>query len=333
MTRFLKAIISAVLLTVLACPISVTAAAAAEQASAWSVTSVIGKAQSKAANGDWQTMSTGQHVGVGQQIRTGNEGRVLLSRGDESIIVSANSTFEMQPASSGMMTRVYQTLGTLMFKVHKQPNKHFEVQTPYLVAAVKGTAFTVSIDGNGGAVHVTEGLVEVGNVGGPDKILVRPGNTASVAAKRGSTIQLGVTPKKGTDVQGKQSEGPRIDRDMGAASVDIERSSNGLFKSERNPSANQSASREKGDSVGNGNNGNALGKDKGLGDGLGNGMAVGKDNGTRSGNGNSSNSGAGNSNAGGNGNAIGLGNSNAGGNGNSNAGGNGKGKGKGNGKS
>src|SRR3546814_9404852 len=52
-----------------------------------------------------------------------------------------------------------------------------------------GTTFTVSVDGNGSAVHVTEGLVEVGAFSGPEKLMLHPGQTGSISSKPGSKLQ------------------------------------------------------------------------------------------------------------------------------------------------
>ncbi|MPY74674.1 MAG: hypothetical protein GEU87_10465 [Alphaproteobacteria bacterium] len=145
-----------------------------------------------------------------------------------------------------MLTSVFQKIGTLMFKVHKRPDKHFEVNTPYLVAVVKGTTFTVSVDGNGSAVHVTEGLVEVGAFSGPEKLMLHPGQTGSISSKPGSKLQSGtVTPEKsGTPAKGKekQTRGPGINQTIESASIDIEKASNGLFKNDRSRVRTQVAS-------------------------------------------------------------------------------------------
>lgn len=329
--RIFSKIFFVAVLVLLACQISVVErAAAADGTAAWSVASVSGKAQLRATAQAWQPLAKGQKVAVGQPIRTGDDGRVLLSRGDESVTIAPNSSFEMKPAADGMLTTIFQKVGTLMFRVHKMPNRHFEVKTPYLVAAVKGTHFTVSVDSSGGAVHVTEGLVQVADLNGADKVLVRPGITASVSSQRGSRVQIGETPEKNKDMKGKSSHGARIDRDLGPATVDVAHSSNGLFRSQSNPSAEQTAARGKGnDGDNDGNNGKALGKDNSLANNVGNGLGLANGNGNAGGNGNG--------NAGGNGvangSAGGQGNGNAGGNGNGNgnAGGNGNGRGNGHG--
>ena len=291
------------------CHISITSSMAADGATEWSVASVTGTARFKADTSGWQTLSKGTQVGVGHQIRTESGGSVVLTRNDESVRIGPKSSFEMKPASNGMLTRIFQEVGTLMFKVHKQSSKHFEVQTPHLVAAVKGTTFTVSVDNDGGAVHVVEGLVEVGSLRGSDRILVRPGKTASVGAAGDSKVQIGVTPSKAKKQNGKQSKAPTISRDLGVASVDIQKSSKGLLKSGRNPVANQLANNASNKKSGAAENGLALGL--GNGGGNGGGLALGLGNGGGNGGGLA----LGLGNGGGNGGGLALGLGNGGGNG------------------
>jgi hypothetical protein len=254
------------LVAALFCHISILRPAAADEPGYWSVASVSGSAEIKQPSGAWQPVRQGLHVDVGHKIRTGADGTVVLARQDETVTIGAGSAFEARPAANGMMTSIYQSIGTLLFKVHKRSNPHFEVRTPYLVAVVKGTTFTVNVDAAGGAVHVTEGLVEVANADGADRVFVRPGKTASVAAARGSKVQIGTMPRdaKPGDAKsnnGKQSKAPEIKRDLGAQSVDIERASKGLFADPKGPRKTQSASR--GTAAGSkdnvGGNGKALG--------------------------------------------------------------------------
>jgi FecR protein len=233
MFRSLKAI---TLLLAVVCMAAAPNHAVAGDPSAWLVQSLSGTADLKVPGKDWQRLADGQEIDVGATVRTAKDGRVVLSRDDERVTIAAASSFEIKPASNGMLTRIFQKAGTLMFKVHKLPNKHFEVGTPYLVAVVKGTTFTVSVDANGSAVHVTEGLVEVSSLSGPEKLLLPAGKTGSIGARPGSKLQSGaVTPDKGSDSgksSGKKAKGPAINETIQSAALDIEETSNGLFRND-----------------------------------------------------------------------------------------------------
>ena len=82
----------------------------------------------------------------GDTIRTGRNGRVLLVRGEETILISPNSVIGV-PAEKkdGMSTTILQQAGSILLEVEKRNVKHFEVETPYLAAVVKGTQFRVTV--------------------------------------------------------------------------------------------------------------------------------------------------------------------------------------------
>src|SRR4029079_14328993 len=83
----------------------------------------------------------------GDSIRTGQNGRELLMRGAETILVSPNSAIGIpKERKDGMATTIIHQSGSILLDVEKRNVKHFEVETPYLAAVVKGTQFRVSVD-------------------------------------------------------------------------------------------------------------------------------------------------------------------------------------------
>src|SRR6187402_3703083 len=98
----------------------------------------------------------------GETIRTGRNGRVLLVRGEESIMIAPNSVIGL-PAEKkeGLSTTIIQKAGSILLEVEKKNVRHFEVETPYLAAVVKGTQFRVSVSAKGTSVDVIRGQVEV----------------------------------------------------------------------------------------------------------------------------------------------------------------------------
>jgi hypothetical protein len=104
--------------------------------------------------------------------------------------------------------RVFQSLGTLLYKIKERAADMaaFEVETPYLVAVVKGTVFTVNASKNGTAVHLTEGVVDVQPTLGGTGVTLTPGRTALITAVPGADVTVtgqdagkrsNVTPSKG----------------------------------------------------------------------------------------------------------------------------------------
>jgi hypothetical protein len=156
--------------------------------------------QVRKSSGDvWVTTSVVQQASLtdqaalkpGDTIRTGRNGRVLLVRGEETILVAPNSVIGIPEATqNGMSTTIIQQTGSILLEVEKRNEKHFEVETPYLVAAVKGTQFRVSVNRNDTSVDVLKGVVEVADHKSGQHALVLPGQTAKVSAHGSSGLSL-----------------------------------------------------------------------------------------------------------------------------------------------
>lgn len=156
--------------------------AAAQQRVPWLVAESHGDVTQQTADGALP-VAPGAMLAEGAPVRTGADGTLLLAHGNDRVTVSANSAFAIpvgvDPATGPSLL---QTLGTLLFKVEHTPGRRFEVDTPYLAAVVKGTVFTVSINGSAQLVHVAEGAVEVTASASHDAVLIRPGQTATVSS-------------------------------------------------------------------------------------------------------------------------------------------------------
>jgi hypothetical protein len=79
-------------------------------------------------------------------------------------------------------TTVVEQMGTVAVAADVREVQHFAVETPYLVAVVKGTVFTVTTGRLGSSVKVSRGLVEVTGTGDHHSVLVAAGQTASASA-------------------------------------------------------------------------------------------------------------------------------------------------------
>src|SRR5450631_1439541 len=182
---------------------------------------------SKSSGEVWMTASGAQPVSLGQEeilkpgdtIRTGRNGRVLLVRGEETILISPNSVVGLPTEKKdGLSTTIVQQAGSILLDVEKRNVKHFEVETPYLAAVVKGTQFRVSVDAAGTRIDVIRGQVEVADFRSGQIAQVMPGQVATAFAQgkpglslsgtgsfspieqgrpRASTIQQIMVPKSG----------------------------------------------------------------------------------------------------------------------------------------
>lgn len=155
-------------------------AACAADDGVWSV--------SKASGEVWVATDGAQPVSLNQEetfkpgntIRTGRNGRVLLVRGEETILISPNSVVGL-PAEKkeGLSTTIIQQAGSILLEVEKRNVKHFEVETPYLAAVVKGTQFSVTVGAGSTKVGVVRGQVEVSDFKTGQIAQVMPGQAAT----------------------------------------------------------------------------------------------------------------------------------------------------------
>ncbi len=161
----------------------------------WVVQELKGAAFSRPRAGDdsqWQSLRTGARIEPGSVVRTDGSGRMELTNGIDHIRLSPSSEIELPVQQNGdPVTRVIHWIGTAFFHVGKRPGPQFEVDTPYIVAIVKGTKFTTTVSDAGAAIKVSEGVVGVSATAGGSSIDVTAGGSASVSAAHSDTVTPG----------------------------------------------------------------------------------------------------------------------------------------------
>ncbi len=201
--------------------------ATAGSSGTWTITEMSGRVDIVRTGAAPVALTMGDELRPGDMIETAAGSSAILVRNGESIVVAPNSRMGLPSTNdSGFSTLILQQFGTLLLKVEKQQQRHFEVRTPYLAAVVKGTTFTVNVDAAGAAVHVLEGAVQVANQTGIMS-LVRPGQTAIVSS----------TPGAGLSIKGGPATAPS-QRSDGAQDQD----NSGQGKSAAEPKAAKTAS-------------------------------------------------------------------------------------------
>ncbi len=202
-----------------------------------------------------QLVSTGETLRGGSILSTGMDGRAVLARGEQTIVVGPNSRMSLPAVEEEGMTRILQDLGTLMFKVDKREKQHFRVETPVIAAVVKGTTFTVTAGTNSHAVHVAEGLVEVTPVNSNNAVLVPGGETVQVSVadhtfmqpESGANDDATPAPTKIEPAEGGKRAGlMMIPADIGVEPLDYANLSDGLVRDDApvTPGARGSMMRE-----------------------------------------------------------------------------------------
>ncbi len=153
----------------------------------------------------WITTETVQPVSLGSvselpdgsTLITGEHGRVMLMRGERSMIIGPNSVVMVPPEIMGRTT-VIQRIGEILFDIDKRNVKHFAVETPYLAAVVKGTNFTVLVEPTDAVVSVNKGRVEVKSILTGETVEIGRGQ---IAAVRGLGAKLTVTGSRAGSVE------------------------------------------------------------------------------------------------------------------------------------
>src|SRR5262245_42688897 len=163
-------------------------------AAAWQVSKATGEVWVASSGVQPASLTDQATLKPGDQIRTGRNGRVLLVRGQETILVAPNSAI-MIPAEQkdAASTTILQQAGAIQLQVDKRPERNFEVETPYLVAAVKGTEFKVTVSQGSASVDVSHGSVEVADFKSGQIALVMPGQSAKVTASGAGGLSLSGT--------------------------------------------------------------------------------------------------------------------------------------------
>ncbi len=150
------------------------------QSAAWRVSKSSGEVWVSTSGVQQASLTDDAVLNPGDNIRTGRNGRVLLVRGQEQILISPNSVISLPAAKSPGTTNVLQQSGTILLDVEKRNVPHFEVETPYLAAVVKGTQFRVTVGQGESFVTVLGGQVDVTDFRSGQSALVLPGQMAKV---------------------------------------------------------------------------------------------------------------------------------------------------------
>jgi FecR-like protein len=170
----------------------VASSAFAADDGAWSVKKASGEVWMGSGDVQQASLKTDEMLKPGDTIRTGRNGRVLLVRGEESILIAPNSVIGL-PAEKkeGLSTTITQQAGSILLEVEKKNVKHFEVETPYLAAVVKGTQFRVTVNASGATVDVVRGQVEVSDHRSGQIAMVMPGQHATAFSHGNAGLSLG----------------------------------------------------------------------------------------------------------------------------------------------
>ncbi len=254
--------------TMVSWPAPAGAADASQSTDMWRVLFIAGGAEGRAPSGGgtWVPLAVGSILEPGSEIRTAAAAEVYLGSGEQTVNVEPNSRIELPLPKRAPATRVMQWFGEVIYEIGKGPPGHFEVDTPHLVAVVKGTKFSVTVDERGSAVDVSEGVVHV--TAGRDKengTDVTAGGNAAVSKSKPDNVSVsaGKSANAGATASGSSASSAKSSKESadGSANGTAEGKAKGTADGKANGAANGNGN---GDGKG---NGKGKGNDKGKGNG------------------------------------------------------------------
>jgi hypothetical protein len=145
----------------------------------WAVVKLRGTVQ-QLIDGAWTAVGRGDLIPDERTLRTLSDGHVDLQRGAEVVTLGADTQVMIHDKTDVRYTTVQQDFGSVEVEAQVENVQHFEVETKFLAAVVKGTHFTVTSSELGASVAVARGQVEVESAASKRKTTVTIGQVASV---------------------------------------------------------------------------------------------------------------------------------------------------------
>jgi hypothetical protein len=130
----------------------------------------------------WVVLEPGMAVPDGSWVRTGDTGRLQLSRGDELIQFKPETVASVLTWNERgtLLTHIQQVVGSILFEIETRDTQHTMVETPFLAGLVKGTRFTVVVSEVQASLQVDHGIVEVIDLHRAERVDVRARQSVDV---------------------------------------------------------------------------------------------------------------------------------------------------------
>jgi hypothetical protein len=125
-------------------------------------------------------LSGGAILQLPATIRTGHDGAIELRQGPTTIAAAGSTELEIpqSAAEEGLIERIVQISGNAFYNVGKRERTKLRVETPYLVAVIKGTQFNVAAAQDGTTIALFEGRLEIRAADESDVVDLRAGEIA-----------------------------------------------------------------------------------------------------------------------------------------------------------
>jgi hypothetical protein len=126
------------------------------------------------------SIRVGSKLALPASIRTGGDGTIELRQNRTTVTIAANSALEIPVTglSSGKIDRVIQSSGSVFYRVEPRETQKLRVETPYLVAVIKGTQFNVVVQPVSATVALFEGMLQIDSLDATDTVELSAGQIA-----------------------------------------------------------------------------------------------------------------------------------------------------------
>ena len=115
------------------------------------------------ASGTEFAAKAGSTLELPSTLRTGRDGATDLRQGDTTIGIGPGTelNFPAPAMPDAAVERIVQPLGNAFYDVGPRGNRRLRVETPYLVAVIKGTQFNVAVEPDSSTISLYEGSLDV----------------------------------------------------------------------------------------------------------------------------------------------------------------------------
>lgn len=130
--------------------------------------------------GNAATVSPSSTVLLPARIVTGHDGTLGLTQAGTTISVSSDTDVEIpaEAVDGNLVARLVQHSGNVFYDVAPRDLGKLRVETPFLVAVIKGTQFNVAVEDDGTTISLFEGHLEIRTPDDSDVVELNAGEIA-----------------------------------------------------------------------------------------------------------------------------------------------------------
>jgi hypothetical protein len=133
-------------------------------------------------------------------VHTGHDGAMDLAQGATTLSIGADTDLEFPegPAHGAPVERIVQKSGKAFYDIAKRGGNKLRVETPYLVAVIKGTQFSVSVQDGATSISLVEGQLQILSPEDDARVEI---NAGQIASRRQGDAEIAVVSATGPQVR------------------------------------------------------------------------------------------------------------------------------------